>query len=334
MKNNKLIIFIIAIIFIASVNFAFAADDNDDVISEGDNEELTVVDDEIMAVEDSQDTLTSDDNTDELSAPNEEDVLGDAPVYVKPGKVTNRYYDGVIYTATFYDNDGNLLKDYPVYCGVNTLDVWNGQHTDSNGVAKFPLMVGNGNYKLYLYSAYNADEPVVDNIKVFNVLTGGKNIKMYYDAGNSYKVRVFDDNGNPVKAGQKVTFTLGSKKYVRSTDKNGYASLKITAAPGSYFIKATYKNFEIGNTVKIKNVLKAKTGKVKQASKVKFTVKFLGKNKKNKLIKVKFNKKTYKAKTNKKGVAIFKLKNPKKSGKYNVVVSYKKAKEYYTYTKY
>ena len=320
--KNKIIILIIACALILTVNSAFAIDEVDDNLSvDGDVDIVEEVDTDIP----SQDVLTSDESNEELSASREAEVLGDAPVYVKPGQVTNRYYDGVVYTATFYDNDGNLLKGYPVRCGINSPDVYNEQHTDSNGVAKFPLLIGNGNYNLYLYSAYNSDGPVVDSIKVFNVLTGGKNIKMYYDDGSTYKVRVFDDNGNPVKTGQKVTFTLNGKKYVRNTDKNGYASLKITNAPGFYYVKAKYNNFEVANTVKIKNVLKAKTGKVKPKAKFKFTVKFLGKNKKNKLIKVKFNKKTYKAKTNKKGVVIFNLKNPKKSGKYNVVVSYKKA---------
>ena len=82
----------------------------------------------------------------------------------------------------------------------------------------------------------------------------------------------------------------------------------------------------------VKDVLKAKTGKVKPGSKIKFQVKFLGKNKKNKVIKVKFNKKTYKAKTNKKGIAIFKLKNPKKAGKFKTVVMYKKSKVNYVYS--
>lgn len=330
--KNKILILLIAFALVLSVNFAFAAEEVDDNLSlDSEIEIVEEVDENIQ----SQDTLAADESTDELSAPSDVEVLGDAPVYVNNGKVTNRYYDGVVYTATFYDGEGNVLKNAPVFCGVDNPEKGNNQYTDSNGVAKFPLAIGNGNHKLYLCSAYNDANPVIDNIKVFNVLTGGKNIKMYYDGGNTYKVRVFDDNGNPVKAGQKVTFTLNNKKYTKKTDKNGYASLKITLTPGYYYVKATYNDFEVANTVHIKNVLKAKTGKVKShSSKIKFTVKFLGKNKKNKLIKVKFNKKTYKAKTNKKGIAIFKLKTPKKLGKYNVVVSYKKSKDYYTYTQY
>ena len=251
------------------------------------------------------------------------------------GKVTNRYCDGVIYTATFYDGSGNLLKNELISCGVDNPDYGYDLKTDSNGIVKIPLKLSNGNHKLYLYSQYNIFNPFTDNIKVFDVLTGNKNIKMYYDDGNVYKVRVLGDDGKPVKAGQKVIFTLDGKKYTKKTDKYGYASFKITANVGYHYIKASYKDFDVANTIKVKSVLKVKTGKVKShSSKIKLTVKFLAKNKKNKKIKVKFNKKTYVAKTNKKGIAIFKLKTPKKLGAYKTVVCYKKLKEYYEYTKY
>ena len=91
----------------------------------------------------------------------------------------------------------------------------------------------------------------------------------------------------------------------------------------------------MANAVVVKHVLKPATfnSRIVKPT-IKYKVKFLGKNKKNKLIKVKFNKKTYKAKTNKKGIAKFTLKTPKKLGKYKVVVSYKKSKHYLQYTKY
>lgn len=58
------------------------------------------------------------------------------------------------------------------------------------------------------------------------------------------------------------------------------------------------------------------------------------KNLKYKKVKVKFNKKTYTAKTDKKGIATFTLKTPLKTGKYNVVSSYGKAKATAQFTRY
>ena len=330
--KNRILFLLIAFALIFSVNSVFAVDDlNENLTVDGEIDILEEVNNDIQA----QDTLTSDENADELSTSNEAEILGDAPIYVT-GKVTNRYKEGVIYTATFYDNNGNVLKDAPIFCGVDNPELGQNLNTDSNGIVKIPLPLSNGVHKLYLCSEFNVDNPVVDNIKLFNVLTGNKNIKMYYDDGSTYKVRVFDDNGNPVKAGQKVTFAIGKKVYYKKTDKNGYAKLKIPSKPGSYAIGARYNDYVVTNTLLVKPVLKPLTSfsgkKVKKT--IKYKVKFLGKNKKNKKITVKFNKKTYKAKTNKKGVATFVLKTPKKMGTYKVVTSYKKTKITSVYSKY
>ena len=207
--------------------------------------------------------------------------------------------------------------------------------TDSNGVGLLKVALKNGNHKIISYN-YATGENVSDTFKVFDVLTGGKDINMYYDNGNTYKLRVFDNNGNPVKAGQKVTFNFDGKKSIVKTDKNGYATFKLTQKPGYYPILAQYKNFQVANMIYIKNVLKLassfKNSPVKAVMKVK--IKFLGKSKKNKLIKLKFNKKTYKTKTNKKGIATFKVKTPKKIGKYSLTAIYKKNNLSLIYTKY
>lgn len=325
MKTNKLLILVIAVAFLVSLNFAFAADENI-------TQTISEVDDNVLEVEDAPQEVSAEDSGDIVAAEDDSAVISNEVKTIVMGKVTKRYNGAIQYSATFYDASGNPLRNTKVLFEVDDYNDYR-PSTDSNGVALLTILISNGNHKI---AAQNPDTGYVDSayIKVFDVLTGGKNINMYYDGGNAYKVRVFDDNGNPVKAGQKVTFTLNGKKYTRSTDKNGYASFKITAKPGTYSLYAKYKDFEIGNYITVKNVLKAKTGKVKPGSKIRFQVKFLGKNKKNKLIKVKFNKKTYKAKTNKKGIAIFKLKNPKKSGKFKIVVMYKQSRDYYTYTQY
>lgn len=322
MKTNKLLIFAIAIVFLASVNFAFAVDENV-------TQTVSEADDTVLEIEETPQEISADDSDDVVAA-NDYSNVGDDVKTIVMGKVTKRYNGAIEYSASFYDKNGSPLRNTQV---MFELDDYNDYrvNTDSNGVALLRILINNGNHKI---AAYNIPTGGIDfaNIKVFDVLTGAKNINMYYDNGNVYKVRVFDDNGNPVKAGQKVTFTFNGKKYTRTTDKNGYASFKITAKPGRYTIYAQYKDFKVGNYITVKDVIKAKTGKVKPGSKIKFQVKFLGKKKKNKLIKVKFNKKTYKAKTNRKGIAIFKLKNPNKAGKFKIVVSYKKSKGYYTYT--
>ncbi len=306
------------------MNFAFAVDENT-------TQTVSEIDDEVLEIDET--------SPDDLDATHDDAVSAETHntntvQTIKMGEVTKRYNGAIQYKATFYDASGNPLKNTKVYFEVDDSSDYEST-TDSNGVALLTIFIKNGNHKI----AALCTDPVgveYDNIKVFDVVTGGKNINMYYDGGNTYKVRVFDNNGNPVKAGQKVTFAIGKKTYTRKTDKNGYAKLKIDSKPGLYEIGARYKDFVVKHTLYVKQVLKPLTSFSGKAvkSKIKFKVKFLGKNKKNKKIKVKFNKKTYKAKTNRKGIAVFKLKTPKKVGTYKVTTSYKKTKVTSVYSKY
>ena len=238
--------------------------------------------------------------------------------------VTKRYNGAIQYQAIFYDIYGNPLKNTKVLFELDDYSDYEST-TDSNGVALLNILIDKGNHRISAYnpSSYNISD---DYIKVFDVITGGKNISMHYDDGNTYNVRVFDNNGNPLKANEKVTFNVGNKKTTVKTDKRGYATLKLNYKYGLYTVTAKYKDFIIANIVYIKPVLKSLTSFKSKLVKptIKFKVKYLGKNKKNKKIKIKFNKKTYSAKTNKKGIASFNLKTPKKVGLYSLKVLYKK----------
>ena len=94
----------------------------------------------------------------------------------------------------------------------------------------------------------------------------------------------------------------------------------------------TFNGKSVKNTVIVKHVIKASKITVKKTAKkctLKATLKINGKLQKGKWMTFKFNGKTYKVKTNKKGIAQKTLnknviKKLKKSKKYTVQVTYKK----------
>lgn len=334
MKINKFLIFTIAIIFILSINFSLAADENTtQILSDDLEEELSLENSEIIASESPENILSADEK-EIMSASDDSQVLKEGDIQtIKMHGVTNRLNGGIWYKTTFFDAYGKPLQNQKMWFTFdNNVEYGYEVATDSNGVAILKAAVNNGNHKINAFNIITGDM-MVDDIKVFNVITGAKNINMYYDDGTTYRVHVFDDNGKPVKAGQKVTFTINNKKYVKKTDKKGYAKLKIPSTPGLYTISVKYKDFQITNELKVKSIFNVKLIRSKDLSKVKVKVKLLGKNKKKKLVKIKFNKKMYKAKSNKKGVAVFKLKTPKKLGSYKLIVSYKKYQNDYTFTR-
>lgn len=148
-----------------------------------------------------------------------------------------------------------------------------------------------------------------EHVPVFKLT--GSNLKMLYSSGQYFKVRLTKDN-MPVE-GEAVKFIIDGGVYIRYTDSNGYASLKIGLPPNTYKVKVKYGSLKTTNKVMVKSIIKAYNVKAKKSAKtlkIKVTLsKVNGKYLKYKWVTLKFNNKKLKVKTNKKGVAIFTIKN-------------------------
>ena len=310
------------VIVLFSITASFAVDENSTQMA------ADIQNEDIIQVENQNDVMkTSNQST--LSV-DYSDVVHDNSSFIVPGKVTKRYNGMIEYSATFLDSDKKPLQNTVVYCGIDSVLLGVNATTDSKGVALFLLPTQKGNHTLYLMNTV-ASDITSDTVYVFDVLTGNKNFNLYFNSGKSYTVRVYGDDGKPVKANQKVTFTVNFKKHTVKTDKNGYAKLKINFQPGSYLVTAQYKDYMVANKIIVKPTVIPLTqfGSKQLGKTFKYKVKLLnnkGKLFKNKNVKVKFNKKTYVSKTNKKGIATFTLKTPSNPGLYNIVSSYGKAK--------
>ena len=168
---------------------------------------------------------------------------------------------------------------------------------------------------------------VADDSKIIN----NKNITVDYDGGKYFTANVVTADGIPV-ASATVKFTINGKTTPVKTDSNGIAKIKITDVPKKYTITTTYKGKSVTNTVTVKQVLTTAKVTVKKTAKsftLKAKLKINGKLVKGKQITFKFNGKTYKVKTNSKGIAQKTLnkkviKKLKKGKTYAVKVTYLK----------
>ncbi|WP_407462004.1 lectin like domain-containing protein, partial [Methanobrevibacter sp.] len=234
----------------------------------------------------------------------------------------SNYTYGSKYSVKFLGKDSNPLKNTTVsivFAG-KTYNV----KTDANGVAKIDVKLKPGTYTVKIINP-NTSEEKTQKIKVLSRITENKNLVMYYGSGSKYKVKVLDDYGNIAK-NVSVKFTYRGKTYNKRTDNKGYAYLIIKSKPNKYAISVTYKGFTVKNNITVKPTIIAKNITKKRAKTVKYTAKLLnskGKILKSKYIKFKFKSKTYKRKTNSKGIATLSLKYLKK-GKYSVYLTYGK----------
>ena len=195
--------------------------------------------------------------------------------------------------------------------------------TADKGVAGMTVSLKQGKYDIKIINL-KTGEVKNQTISVVNRIDSNKDLTMYYGAKRYYAVRVLDDNGNVAKT-VKVTFTIGGKTYSANTDDKGVAYLKINLKPGTYKITANYKGFKVSNRIIVKPTLITSNMVVKKGKTIKFSAKLLsnnGKILKNKKVTFKFKGKTYKIRTNYKGIATLTLKNSYKVGKYTITTAY------------
>ena len=231
----------------------------------------------------------------------------------------------MIYQAKLIDDEGN-----PVFKQIMTFIINNDVHygvTDKNGIAKVHLDLEKGDYDVLI--SHDSALNVTAKISVLLRLVENNNLVMDYNLG-SFKVRAIGDDGKPI-AGDYVKISVDGKTYNVKTNNQGYAILKITSKPNTYQITSTYKGYSVQNTIKVKKTLSAKkTFKAKKNRKLTLTATLKRSNGKaisGKKVLFKLNGKTYKATTNKKGIAKVTIKSKvvkklKVGKKYALKISY------------
>ena len=243
---------------------------------------------------------------------------------VEAGDLTKVINSKSMYVASFLDKKGNALKNMDVDIIINKIKY--SYRTDSSGKVRLDMNLKPGNYLVTAINPKTGDY-AENNIRVLPSIVGNKNMALYYGSAKTFKVKIIGDTGKAVGAGKTVKFKINGKSYKVKTNKNGYASLKIKLNPKKYTITTSYGGYKVSNRITVKPLLLAKNVSVKKSKTVKFKAKLVnskGKPQKSKKIAFKIKNKKYFAKTNKKGIAILKIKL--KPGKYVIKSSYGKSK--------
>ena len=175
------------------------------------------------------------------------------------------------------------------------------------------------------FGIYIAESKQNDDMGVYN---DQKKVNIEVSAEIGYekiaKIALTDDNGDPV-ANREGTVTIGNDSFAFRTDSNGIASVKLDVALGNYdnVTVKTISNYDYTSgylLTNIKIVDDRVTPAITAASKTVYlqaatsgftyqvTLKGKGAVISGKEVVISFNGKTYKAKTNSKGIATFKLK--------------------------
>ena len=263
---------------------------------------------------------------------------------------------------TLTDESNKPLVDYEVEIVTNGRVSY--EYTDGSGKIILNNLVGNYSFEIsYLGDEYAGYAPVSVNksfsfaeisgndtngsnstpatpTKVATKLTASK-ITATYNVAKKLVITLTDAKGKAL-ANKKVTVKVGSISKTLKTNSKGQVSLNVaTLVPKTYTATISfkedsdYKGASLSSKVTVskgatKLAAKAKTFKVKAKTK-KFSVTL--KDSKNRALKgkklsIKVNGKTYTAKTNKKGVATFKITKLSKKGTFKSKIAFKGDKWY------
>lgn len=220
--------------------------------------------------------------------------------------------------------DGSNLK-IPVCSAKYTLKDYTSPHKS------YKSLDGTNWYDTYDYQYSNCIKAftITNNVIEYYgeiIFSGNKDMTVYYGSNKYYKVKVLDRDGNILK-GTKVKIKIGKITKIIKTDSKGYAKIKIIQKPGKYKIKITCDYSSLINKLTVKSTIITKNTIVKKWKPIKFKAKL--KNTKGRIIKGKklsfnFKGKTYKVKTNKKGIATLIINKKLKKGRYEIKTSYNK----------
>ena len=153
-----------------------------------------------------------------------------------------------------------------------------------------------------------------------------KDVTKYYKGSTKYTATFLNTDG-AVLANTNVKITVNGHTYTKTTNSNGVASLDINLNPGTYKVVANnpVTGFNLTTTFKILSTISANDVTKVYTDNKQFTATFYKSNGKvlaNKKVKFKINGKTYKVKTDSKGVGSLSLTTLKK-GTYKII-SYNK----------
>ena len=145
-------------------------------------------------------------------------------------------------------------------------------------------------------------------VKPYNPSISAKDVTVQYNNKATFKVTVYTSSGVTAPEGTEVEFKIDGKTYKTVlTNANGVASITLSKTPKTYKITATALGKTVTKKLTVNHIVKLNAVNVKKSAKkltLKVTLaKLNGKYLIKKTVTVKFNGKTYKPKTNAKGIA-------------------------------
>ena len=313
----------ISIIFVSliAVSAVSAADNVNDTVAVSDEANIVAVENDKIVSIDDNDKIAS-----EVVEESEVIAADDADEIVS---TDDSEKETVVSSGSSFGNGSSI--DFSKLFNGTSITFGNG--TSFNTSSLFGANITFGNSSFNISSLIGGNGTSFDFSKIMDLMGGtpkesinATDISKVYTTHTKYKVTVM--KGNETLTTGTVVFTVDNKEYTGHIGSDGVASVVLkNLKPGNHFIISEYGDVLVKNIISVKKAnpklyAKNKSFKVKAKYK-KYAVALKTNEKKvlkNTKVIIKVNGKTYSAKTNAKGIAVFKLTKLTKVGKFSATV--------------
>ncbi len=253
--------------------------------------------------------------------------------------VTATYGEVKNLTVTLKDAQGVALANKVISIKLNNANYT--RTTDANGAVSLPIVLDAGKYDAQI--SFAGDSSYFSSVTVSKIIVSkvttqitAPAISTTYNIGKNLVITLKTSDGKAL-TDKNIVVALNNKLYEKTTDSNGQVVISsYNMVPKSYYIASVIfygdSNY-VGSNVNAKVVVNKALPKItasNKAYKVKVKTKqytITLKNNKNAVLKsksvtLKVSGKTYKATTNSKGKATFKITKLTKKGTFKAVIKY------------
>ena len=199
--------------------------------------------------------------------------------------------------------------------------------TDENGIGNFTLPLLKPGVHIIETSFNNTT--VINTVKVLNTVIAPNKLTRGYNTKTNVKATFYNKDGKAL-ANTNINVVYDGKTSSKKTDSAGAVTITVNDKIGTHTLKFTNPSTGevVTTTIKVVSIFSGnKNINMYYFDGSKFTVKVYGDYSSpvgaNQLVTVKLNKKTYKVKTNKNGIATLKIPNTVKPGTYTLTATYK-----------
>lgn len=162
---------------------------------------------------------------------------------IESNDFTKYYMGDSLFIAKIKDKSGNVVG-----AGENVTFNINGvfytRVTNETGYVNFRISLFPGEY--IITTMYNGCE-MPNKVTILTTVIS-KNLIMNYGDGSSFRVKVLDSQGNPLK-NTEVVFNINGIFYNKVSDNQGIARIGIRLLAGEYIATTTHGSYSVGNKI-------------------------------------------------------------------------------------